>query len=93
MAKSTKEKELAGLTTELSNIAVALEKQNSFKRRILLGILFGVGTAIGASIIASLIILTVARFFEVTGLKGWIDTSSTQQLIEGQIKLQTPSTE
>jgi len=78
------------LAAEIKRVADALEVQNEYKRRFLSGIVFGVGTAIGASVIAAVIVATLTRILDVTGLEGYIQPKEPQQLLEEQIKQQTP---
>ncbi|PIR47859.1 hypothetical protein COV06_00450 [Candidatus Uhrbacteria bacterium CG10_big_fil_rev_8_21_14_0_10_50_16] len=88
--KQTASNTAARLVKEVGRVASALEKQNSVKKRLLLGVVFGVGTAIGASIIASLIILILSQTLRVFG----VDTSAFNQdaanTIEQQTEIQTP---
>ncbi len=57
----------AKLIKEISRTAAALEKQNNPGARFILGIVFGVGTAIGASIIASLVLFGSAKVLQMVG--------------------------
>lgn len=64
----------AGNTTkieqELATLNVQLARQNNFWRRFVMGILFGLGTAIGASLIFSFIAVGVYQAFLLVGLEG-----------------------
>jgi hypothetical protein len=54
---------------------------------LLLGVIFGVGTALGASIIASLIIFVLSQFMRVVGLETFINSRSPlEQVIEQQVQ-------
>jgi len=46
---------------------MVLERMNSLKRRFLLGIVHGVGTAIGATIIAAIIIYFLIQGLQAVG--------------------------
>ncbi len=74
----------------IGRLANALEKQNLYHRRFLNGLIFGVGTAIGASVIATLIIVTLSRVFSLVGIANFLDPSFGQQVLEEQIESQTP---
>ena len=90
VTKTDKTRALRGLAKEVSRVATALERQNSAKRRFLMGIVFGVGTAIGASIIASLIVILAVKALSVIGLDSVSLGQDIGTTIEQQIKLQTP---
>ncbi len=89
-ANTNKTKVLRGLSKELARVASALERQNSVKRRFFMGVVFGVGTAIGASLIASVIVLIMVRALSVVGLDVTGFGQDVGATIEQQIKLQTP---
>ena len=55
-------------------LAQAMEKHVSFSRRFLLGMVSGVGTAIGATIIASVIIFILVQFLQSVGWQDMIDS-------------------
>lgn len=57
------------LTRQVSRLADALEKQQSFKRKFFSGIVLGVGTAIGASMIATIVILSLNRILSFIGIE------------------------
>jgi len=50
------EKMIERLTHQMPALTHALEKQNNWGRRFLMGVLVGVGSAMGAGIIATLLI-------------------------------------
>lgn len=50
-------------------LAAAVEKQNELMHRLLSGIVLGVGTAVGASLIAGIVILALSRIFQTVGLE------------------------
>ncbi len=78
------------LADAIGRLADALEKQNLYHRRFLSGLIFGVGTAIGASVIATLIIVTLSRVFSLVGIANFLDPSFGQQVLKEQIESQTP---
>ncbi|NQV12079.1 hypothetical protein HQ524_01825 [Candidatus Uhrbacteria bacterium] len=90
VTKSDKAKAVKGLAREVSRVASALERQSSAKHRFLMGLVFGVGTAIGASLIASIIIITIARTLSAIGIDPGTFGQDAGSTIEQQIKLQTP---
>lgn len=57
----------AKLMNEISRAATAIEKQNNAGAKFILGLAFGVGTAIGASIVASLILFGSAKVLQMVG--------------------------
>lgn len=67
---------------EILRVARTLELQNSLKHKLLSGIVFGLGTAIGASIIASILLLASVRALRTLG----VDTSifATPSAIMGE---------
>ncbi|MBU0625323.1 hypothetical protein KKF05_03200 [Patescibacteria group bacterium] len=78
------------LAEEVARVADVLEKQNKLSRRLFLGIVFGVGTAIGASIIASILILAFSRIMTAVGLDTLVDSNQLKNLVEHQLEQQTP---
>ena len=61
------ENDTVKLTNEISRATTVLEKQNNAGTKFILGLAFGVGTAIGASIVASLILLGSTRVLQMVG--------------------------
>jgi hypothetical protein len=80
---------LASVTAELDRVAKALERQNSPRHRFAAGVIFGLGTAIGASIIATLLIGQLSRVLNLTGLD-LNDYYAARVVMERQIQQQTP---
>lgn len=70
------ENEGAKLMNEISRATTVLEKQNNAGTKFILGLAFGVGTAIGASIVASLILLGSTKVLQMVGfnLDAFMDT-------------------
>ncbi|MCR4312515.1 MAG: DUF5665 domain-containing protein [Candidatus Uhrbacteria bacterium] len=54
-------------------LARAMEKQTSLGWRFLLGIIGGVGTAIGATIIASVLVYIMIQFLQTVGWENIVD--------------------
>ncbi len=88
--KTNNTKAIHNLSKQVSRVATALERQNSARRRFLMGLVFGVGTAIGASIIASAIIIFMVRAFSLIGFDASQFGQDIGSTIEGQLKLQSP---
>ncbi|MBU2566529.1 hypothetical protein KKG46_03125 [Patescibacteria group bacterium] len=90
--KQTERTDLAlkKLTAQVARVADMLEKQNRIKRKFFLGLMFGLGTALGASVIASLLVISLSRLFSLAGIDSLIIGDDTVKTFEQQIKLQTP---
>jgi hypothetical protein len=56
------------LAHEVSGVAGELKKQNSVWRKLLSGIMFGAGTAIGATVVAAIVILIFMQTLQALGL-------------------------
>jgi hypothetical protein len=78
------------LSTEVARVADALETQNSARKRFVMGVVFGVGTAIGASIIASVLVLIFSQTLSAVGLSQDFLGQDAESVIEEQINIQTP---
>jgi hypothetical protein len=87
---NTQTEAILQLATETARVASALEQQNLMRRRFMMGVIFGIGTAIGASLIASIVIVLLSRTLSVFGFDANFLGSETQAVIEEQIKSQTP---
>ena len=59
-----KSTENPNLANELARIATAIEQHNTWHRRFLLGLLQGVGTVLGATIVAGTILYGMATIAE-----------------------------
>ena len=81
---------IKSLSKEVSRMADILDKQNHLKRRFLLGLIFGLGTALGASVIASILVLSLSRLLSLAGIDSLIVGDQAVKTFEQQIKLQTP---
>jgi len=84
------EQSLDQLSAEVRRVAKALERQNDLKRRLVTGIVFGVGTAVGASVIATLIIVGTARLLAPIGIDLVSELGRARAVLEQQIQQQTP---
>jgi len=80
----------AALAVELARVAKALERQNELRRRFMTGLVFGLGTAIGASIVASFLILAFTRILHAVGLDAVLIDQRAAQVLENQLKNQAP---
>lgn len=78
------------LADEISRVALAMERQNSLRRKFAMGVLFGVGTALGASVIASILVLIFSSFLRSVGLNPDVLSEDATRTMETQIRLQTP---
>ncbi|MBU1348553.1 hypothetical protein KJ781_00600 [Patescibacteria group bacterium] len=88
---TTKEAVLRALGREVGRLAQATERQNNLRRRFFLGVFFGLGTALGASIIASVLVYGLRNVLSVIGLERALQSPQGQQILEEQIRLQTPT--
>jgi hypothetical protein len=73
--KITPERELAKSVQELSKV---FKLYISFKRRFFLGIVFGLGSALGATVIAAIVLIILSRLIQATG----IDAIVGQEIIQ-----------
>jgi hypothetical protein len=64
----TQEKPLDRLTDELSAINRTLHQQNALRVKFFQGLALGLGSALGASIIAAAVILTLTQMLQALGL-------------------------
>lgn len=78
------------LGKQVDRVAAALESQNSLRRRFVTGVVFGVGTAVGASIIATLIIVGTAKILAPIGVDLLSEIRNARSVLETQIMEQTP---
>lgn len=68
---NTKEKlprAVNSLTKQLKKMAEVQKKQNRLPRRFLVGLFFGLGTAIGASVIAAILIFIISQAIQAVGI-------------------------
>lgn len=63
---------------EMLQVARTLEFQNSLRHKLLSGIVFGLGTAIGASIIASILLVASVRAMRTLGIDTSIFTAPSE---------------
>ena len=84
------DKAVAKLGEQVARVAAALEKQNSLRRRLVVGVVFGVGTAIGASVIATVIIVATAKLLAPIGVDLVSELNRVRGVLQTQIQDQTP---
>ena len=74
------------LKSELEKLTKELKLQNSAKRRFFLGIVSGVGSALGATIVASLVIILLSQVIKTVDdlpiLNSFMMTSSVDTVIQ-----------
>ncbi len=58
------------LEKQIAHLTEQVKKQNQFKSRLLLGIAAGVGTALGATVVAALVLVLLRPVFNAIGLDG-----------------------
>ncbi|MFH1404728.1 MAG: DUF5665 domain-containing protein [Patescibacteria group bacterium] len=75
------------LIKELNNLEKTLSKLNSVKRKLLLGIVHGVGTAIGATVITAIIIYFVVSTLRILGLEGILDAIGLGAILDKQAEI------
>jgi len=78
------------LAKETGRLASNVAKQNSLSRRLLVGILFGVGTAIGASIIATILVVAFSRIVAAFGVDLLRESEQFQDYLEQNIEQSGP---
>lgn len=90
MKKVKKMSESQLMNHNLVKVAKQLEKANSFKLLFIRGIIMGVGTAIGATIIAGIVIAMLVKFLNVAEsfpiLNDLLKQSNIQEMIESSRK-------
>lgn len=82
---------IRALSKETRRLADQAEKQNRISRRFLVGLVFGVGTAIGASVVATLIIFFLSQIISFFNPNIISDPQELQQLLEQQIEQNRPT--
>ncbi|GEM_PF-5221355 len=58
------------LSKDMARLARAVEKSNSLFRKLLSGIMYGLGVAVGATLIGAVVITLAWRFLRATGFTG-----------------------
>ena len=76
------------LAEELAHLAETLDRQNSWARRFLLGIAGGVGTALGATVIAGVVLFMLGNVLAQTP---WQDLIGDALMQTGQNVQQAPT--
>lgn len=77
----TKE-EFIALTKEVKNLRQSMEKTQKWYASLLRGIVLGFGTLIGATIIASVVLLLIHVLIQKTGLDQLIDPEFIEQMLK-----------
>lgn len=61
--------EIRNLSQELASIAVTLRRQSKIGNRFIHGLVFGLGTALGASFVAGIAVVIISQLLSLTGLE------------------------
>jgi hypothetical protein len=61
------------LTESVKELSSVLKLHISFGRRFLIGMMFGLGSALGATVIAAIVLLILSRVLQATGIDAVID--------------------
>ncbi len=56
------------LEKQIADLSKQIKKQNQFKHRLLLGLAAGAGTALGATVVAALVLILLRPVFNAVGL-------------------------
>lgn len=70
------------LANEIARVANAMELQNSLRKKFLMGLLFGIGTALGASVIASILVLLFGQALQSFGIDPSVLDARTTKIVE-----------
>jgi hypothetical protein len=84
---------LLDLGAKVDRVAKALEdqnKQNTLMRKFLAGMTFGVSTAIGASVIATLIVLLTTKLLAPIGIDFLSEIRDMRSMLQTQIEGEPP---
>jgi hypothetical protein len=65
------------LERQLSNLTAEIQRYNRFTHRLWIGIAVGLGTALGASVVAVLVLLILKPLFLAVGLSEVLPLEST----------------
>ena len=76
------------LGSETQRLIRMMRKQNSLRYRFFLGIVFGLGSAIGATVIAAVLIIGLSRLLAPVGVDVMSDLQRIRQTLEA---LETPA--
>ena len=79
--KAQKTDPTAKLGKQLTRLNETLMRSNRLFHRFLMGIAFGLGTALGASIIATIVILVLVNFLQITGLEMLLGPEMYEKII------------
>ena len=75
------------LIKQIEQLIFSLERSNKFSRRFLLGIFLGLGTALGASAVATIVFLLLSQIIQASGLEVILGNELYQRLIESSTSL------
>lgn len=67
-----KEDTQESVTNQLVKLNKNLQLSNNYKQIFLRGIVSGLGTAVGATLMAAVLITTFLKLVQVTGIEKWI---------------------
>lgn len=79
--KEQKLQSTAMLSKNVAYLARIIERRNLLRRRFLSGIFFGLGTALGASVIATIVVILLAQLLQASGAEMLLGNDLYQQLI------------
>ena len=74
------------LAKEVHHLADVQERRNKFSRRFYSGVVFGLGTALGASIIAAVVLYILSKIFQTIGLETMIGSELFDQISGGSME-------
>jgi hypothetical protein len=61
------------LAESIQDLSSTFKLSISFSRRFLLGVVFGLGSALGATVIAAIVLIILSRALQVTGIDSALD--------------------
>ncbi|PJA45245.1 hypothetical protein CO174_04030 [Candidatus Uhrbacteria bacterium CG_4_9_14_3_um_filter_50_9] len=67
------------LSKEVRHLADLIRVRGTFKRRFFDGLIFGLGSAIGATLVAGIVLYILSQVFEATGLIEFIGNLPTSE--------------
>lgn len=74
------------LTEEVRRLRRALEKSNSFRRSMAMSLFTGATAAIGATVIASIVLVGTLKFIKSSGLDSVFSVFGVEKTIESSIQ-------
>lgn len=79
-------KEPDKLIEEMKRLRKSVDASVAFRRTFLLGMVGGVGTAIGATVIASVVLVLGFRFLKAVGVEPLLRSLGIDQAIEAKVQ-------